>query len=82
MQVDCRIRAAARARLRDRNRYDPDFSDYWRWNGPVDREKTVPFKNRILHRIVEIFERHGFIWGGKWYHYDTMHFEYRPEMME
>jgi len=23
--------------------------------------------------IVDIFERHGFIWGGKWYHYDTMH---------
>jgi hypothetical protein len=31
---------------------------------------------------VEIFERHGFIWGGKWYHYDTMHFEYRPEHPE
>jgi hypothetical protein len=30
---------------------------------------------------VEIFERHGFIWGGKWFHYDTMHFEYRPEML-
>jgi hypothetical protein len=30
--------------------------------------------------IVDIFERHGFIWGGKWYHYDTMHFEYRPEL--
>jgi hypothetical protein len=34
----------------------------------------VPFE------IVLIFERHGFIWGGKWYHYDTMHFEYRPEL--
>ena len=32
-------------------------------------------------KIVEIFERHGFIWGGKWYHYDTMHFEYRPELL-
>jgi hypothetical protein len=30
--------------------------------------------------IIDIFERHGFIWGGKWYHYDTMHFEYRPEL--
>jgi D-alanyl-D-alanine carboxypeptidase-like protein len=29
--------------------------------------------------IVDIFERHGFIWGGKWY--DTMHFEYRPELL-
>jgi len=32
-------------------------------------------------QIVDIFERHGFIWGGKWYHYDTMHFEYRPELL-
>ena len=30
--------------------------------------------------IVRIFEKHGFIWGGRWYHYDTMHFEYRPEL--
>lgn len=29
--------------------------------------------------IVDVFEKHGFIWGGKWYHYDIMHFEYRPE---
>ncbi len=29
--------------------------------------------------IVETFERNGFIWGGKWNHFDTMHFEYRPE---
>jgi peptidoglycan LD-endopeptidase CwlK len=60
---------------------DPDYSDYWRWNAPGDHEKTIPYKNRIPHRIVEIFERHGFIWGGKWYHYDTMHFEYRPELL-
>ncbi|NUM57423.1 MAG: M15 family metallopeptidase, partial [Bdellovibrionaceae bacterium] len=26
------------------------------------------------------FESEGFIWGGKWNHYDTMHFEYRPEL--
>ena len=31
--------------------------------------------------IVDVFERNGFIWGGKWYHYDTMHFEYRPELL-
>jgi hypothetical protein len=30
---------------------------------------------------VDIFERHGFIWGGKWGHFDTMHFEYRPELL-
>ena len=30
--------------------------------------------------MVEILERHGFIAGGKWYHFDTMHNEYRPEL--
>ena len=44
------------------------------------KPKAVP-KNRIPYEIVEIFERQGFIWGGKWYHYDTMHFEYRPELL-
>ena len=37
--------------------------------------------NHIPLEIVAIFERHGFIWGGKWSHYDTMHFEYRPELL-
>jgi peptidoglycan LD-endopeptidase CwlK len=52
-----------------------DFSDYWEWN------KNLEYKNRIPIEIVEIFEKYGFIWGGKWYHYDTMHFEYRPELL-
>jgi peptidoglycan LD-endopeptidase CwlK len=61
---------------------DPEYSDYWRWNAMGGPEKLIPYRNRIPHRIVEIFERHGFIWGGKWYHYDTMHFEYRPEILQ
>jgi D-alanyl-D-alanine carboxypeptidase len=32
--------------------------------------------------IVHVFEHNGFIWGGRWYHYDTMHFEYRPELLD
>ena len=55
------------------------WSDYWRNHQPVDGK--YPYKNRIPWEIVEIFEKHGFIWGGKWYHYDTMHFEYRPELL-
>lgn len=57
-----------------------DHSDYWRWTKP-DANGRYPFKNRIPWEIVEIFEKHGFIWGGKWYHYDTMHFEYRPDLL-
>jgi hypothetical protein len=54
------------------------YSDYWLWAG---KAKIIPYKNRMPREIVDIFERHGFIWGGKWYHYDTMHFEYRPELL-
>jgi len=58
------------------------YSDYWQWACKcTDENVAVPYKNRIPQLIVDIFERHGFIWGGKWYHYDTMHFEYRPELI-
>jgi hypothetical protein len=32
--------------------------------------------------LIELFEKYGFIWGGNWLHIDTMHFEYRPELIE
>jgi len=54
-------------------------SHYWRSSTPT-KDGFYPYKNSIPMEIVNIFERHGFIWGGKWYHYDTMHFEYRPEL--
>lgn len=52
-------------------------SDYWRWAGG----EGARWRNRIDPRIVAAFEKHGFIWGGRWSHFDTMHFEYRPELM-
>lgn len=55
-------------------------SDYWRW-APGGTSGKPAYRNRIPLEIVRIFERHGFIWGGRWYHYDTMHFEYRPELL-
>ena len=55
-------------------------SDYWRWAG-VSGDRDIVYKNRMPTEIVAIFEDRGFIWGGKWYHYDTMHFEYRPELL-
>lgn len=59
------------------------FSNYWQWdNKTTDETSKIPtYINRIPFEIVAIFEKHGFIWGGKWYHYDTMHFEYRPELL-
>ncbi|MES0403835.1 MAG: M15 family metallopeptidase, partial [Hyphomicrobium sp.] len=55
-------------------------TDYWRQAKP-GTDGTYAYKNKIPMEIVRIFEKHGFIWGGKWHHYDTMHFEYRPELL-
>ena len=55
-------------------------TEYWRWAaakpGGVGAVRT-----KVPDEIVAAFERQGFIWGGKWHHYDTMHFEYRPELI-
>lgn len=53
-------------------------SDYWRW---TYRGHPMIWKNRVPQEIVDAFESEGFIWGGRWKHYDTMHFEYRPELI-
>ncbi|WP_295670522.1 M15 family metallopeptidase [uncultured Mucilaginibacter sp.] len=59
------------------------YSDYWQWACKCSNENAViKYKNRIPQLIVDTFEKYGFIWGGKWYHYDTMHFEYRPELIQ
>jgi D-alanyl-D-alanine carboxypeptidase len=54
-------------------------SDYWLWARAAVSNSGQ--SAQLPGEIVEIFERHGFIWGGKWSHYDTMHFEYRPELV-
>jgi hypothetical protein len=55
------------------------FGNYWLWSRRPDG--AINWRNQIPEKIVEIFERHGFIWGGRWYHFDTLHFEYRPELI-
>lgn len=64
---------------------NPHYSNYWKWTVPKtvkDPSKfTLKYKNRIPQRIVHIFEKYGFVWGGRWYHFDTMHFHYRPDLM-
>lgn len=56
------------------------YADYWQWGGQ-DRTGVRGWRNRIPREIVEVFERHGFIWGGRWSAFDTMHFEFRPELL-
>lgn len=55
-------------------------SHYWRWP-KVPTGSDIAYRNAIPMEIVNVFEKHGFIWGGRWYHHDTMHFEYRPELL-
>jgi hypothetical protein len=58
---------------------------YWQW----ERERNenwmlVPLERRWQppEGVIRIFENEGFTWGGKWALYDTMHFEFRPELHE
>lgn len=61
-------------------------SNYWIWDTGIksnnlNQTDVITYKNQIPCEIVSVFENNGFIWGGKWQHHDTMHFEYRPEML-
>jgi hypothetical protein len=57
---------------------------YWLWTAESNSQWwKVPYSRR-LHppdKVIKAFEAYGFIWGGKWMFYDTMHFEYRPEIL-
>lgn len=55
-----------------------DKRDYWKWATREDGEKRLKSYPR---EIVQIFEKNNFIWGGKWGHFDILHFEYRPELI-
>ena len=48
--------------------------------GLKEGQPGIPYRNQMPLALVTIFERHGWIWCGRWYHSDTMHFEYRPEL--
>lgn len=55
-----------------------DKRDYWKWTSREEGEKRLLAYPR---EIVEVFEKNYFIWGGKWGHFDILHFEYRPELI-
>jgi hypothetical protein len=55
-----------------------DSRDYWKWATPEQGEKRLLSYSK---EVVEVFEKHNFVWGGKWGHFDILHFEYRPEII-
>jgi hypothetical protein len=57
---------------------------YWLWTAQKNVDWwDVPYSQRLNppDAVIKAFEAYGFIWGGKWLFYDTMHFEYRPEIL-
>jgi hypothetical protein len=57
---------------------------YWQWTAAKGIDwRSVPAEKRQNppSRVIRIFEEQGFIWGGRWSRYDTMHFEYHPELL-
>lgn len=55
-----------------------DNRDFWKWASREEGEKRLVSYPK---EIVEIFEKNNFVWGGKWGHFDILHFEYRPEII-
>ena len=58
-----------------------DIGDHWQQNRVGPRRKRIRYRNRVPPEVVAAFERHGFIWGGRWHRFETAHFEYRPAMI-
>ncbi|MBB6482020.1 M15 family metallopeptidase [Spirochaeta isovalerica] len=57
---------------------------YWLWTlNSGEKFYDIPYNKRFSppESFIEAFEKEGFVWGGKWLFYDTIHFEYRPEIM-
>ncbi|MGG7177947.1 M15 family metallopeptidase [Clostridium paraputrificum] len=55
-----------------------DKRDYWKWSSEEQGNKRIL---EYPNELVEAFEKNNFVWGGKWGHFDILHFEYRPEII-
>lgn len=56
---------------------------YWYWVRNRGEDWTAyPYDKRwqVPEVVIKAFEEEGYIWGGKWYQFDNMHFEYHPEI--
>jgi hypothetical protein len=57
---------------------------YWLWAARNRQDWwNISYNNRYHppEAVIKAFEKYGFVWGGKWLYFDTMHFEYRPEVL-
>lgn len=61
---------------------NPKKGAYWRWDRGFSAATVSALQKTYPFELVKLFEEQGFIWGGKWWHYDTLHFEYRPELLK
>ena len=56
---------------------------YWLWAeqaGIVEWwDYNATRRSEVPQAVIDAFEAHGFVWGGKWLYFDNLHFEYRPE---
>jgi hypothetical protein len=63
--------------------YGGDFG-YWLWAAQAGIEEWWALgeddRYSMPQPVIDAFERHGFVWGGKWLFFDPIHFEYRPEV--
>ena len=58
---------------------------YWEWERVWNPDWMLVPQKRLWtppDAVIKSFENQGFVWGGTWDEYDTMHFEYRPELIE
>lgn len=55
-----------------------DKRDYWKWATEEQGSQRI---KEYSQQLVSIFEKNNFVWGGKWSHFDILHFEYRPEII-
>ncbi len=58
---------------------------YWAWVRDYNDDwMLVPQEDLWTppEKVVQVMLNNGFIWGGTWAIYDTMHFEYKPELIE
>jgi hypothetical protein len=64
--------------------FKPNSEVYWLWSKNKGLSwYDVPYNKRFSppESFIKTFEKYGFIWGGKWLYFDTIHFEYRPEIL-